>query len=555
MGHDEGSCILKNDKNEENICSNNPIVVILQKTNKLVMRRFFVIIISVMILLGCSQLSSYQHQLDMAEAIIEDNPDSAWVLLREIPASLVNEGEERALYNLLITEAAYKSYKSFDNDSLINYSIDYYSKSNNINRLATANLYKGGLYFHLRDMDKATLYVKQAEELAQSSDDELLRCKIYEFLATINHNVQNYQLFQYYANLLLESSLKLNQPIRLALAYEKMALVSRNLGDSKQALDYMQLCMNHAEQCNDSDKVYIYTNYANTLYSEGKYSEARPWIEKAIQIKPHASQYITLGKLFHLEGDTLQARLNWEKAVTMSEPQYTINAYKYLARLYNERRNYFKVAQMLAKADSVQTFYHEELRTTQLAEIQHRYDRAITEKALAEQKNKNMIIIGVALIVLIVALLAIIYYQRRAKRFESAISDFVEDIKAKEQRLAQLENSGKDRDNEIALLKANIEKIKQASADKIGRGKDLYEQIAKKEKPEPFKKENEQEFVDYYAYAYHEQYVRLVLPYHRLSLRLTCFLILQEMGYTYNDIADLLSVSVSAVRNYPQRLE
>lgn len=555
MGHKEGSCILKNDKNEDIICSNNPIVVILQETNKLVMRRFFAIILSVMILLGCSQFSSYQHQLDMAEAVIENNPDSTWVLLRDIPASLVSEGEERALYNLLYTEASYKLYKQIDSDSLITYSVDYYSKTGNQQRLATALFYKGGVRYYMEDENGATLNIKQAEELAKNSGDELLKCKIYELLATINHHEQNHQLFQHYANLLLESSIKLNRPMWLALAYEIKALVSRNLGDSKQALDDMQLCMNHAEQCNDSDKVYIYTNYANTLYSEGKYSEARPWIEKAIQIKPLASQYVTLGKLFHLEGDTLQARLNWEKAVTMGDSRYTINAYKYLARLYNERRNYFKVAQMLAKADSVQTFYHEELRTTQLAEIQHRYDRAIAEKALAEQKNKNMVIIGIALMVLIVALLAIIYYQRRARRFEGVISDFVENIKAKEQRLAQLENSGKDRDNEIALLKANIENIKQASADRIGRGKELYELIAKREKPMSFNKENEQEFVDYYAYTFHEQYVRLVMPYHHLSLRLTCFLILQEMGYTYNDIADLLTVSVSAVRNYPQRLE
>ena len=519
------------------------------------MRRNYAFFLSMIILMGCSQLSSYQHQLDMTEAMIEDNPDSAWVLLREIPASLVSEGEERALYNLLMTEATYKLYKTFENDSLINYSIDYYSKSNNVNRLATAYFYKGGVRYYMEDIEGATFNIKQAEELAKNSDDELLKCKIYELLWVINKNNQNKQLYQHYADLLLESSIKLNRPIWLALAYEIKALVSRNIGDSKQALDYMQLCMSHAVQCNDSDKVYIYTNYANTLYSEGKYSEARPWIEKAIQIKPHASQYITLGKLFHQEGDTLQALQSWEKVVTMGDARHTINAYKYLARLYNERRNYFKVAQMLAKADSVQTFYHEELRTTQLAEIQHRYDKAITEKALAEQKSKNMVIIGVALIVLIVALLAIIYYQRRAKRFENAISDFVENIKAKEQRLAQLENSGKDRDNEIALLKANIEKIKQASADRIERGKELYEQIAKKEKPTSFNKEKEQEFVDYYAYTYHEQYIRLVLPYHRLSLRLTCFLILQEMGYTYNDIADLLSVSVSAVRNYPQRLE
>jgi len=555
MGHEESSCFLKNDKNEDIICSNSLFVVILQKINKLVMRRFFAIILSVMILLGCSQLSSYQHQLEMAEMVIEDNPDSAWVLLSDIPASLVSDGEERALYNLLLTEASYKLYKQIDSDSLITYSVDYYSQTGNQQRLATALYYKGGVRYYMEDKEGATFNIKQAEELAKNSDDELLKCKIYELLATINHHEHNHQLFLHYANLLLKSSLKLNRPMWLALAYETKALVSRNHGDSKQALDDMQLCMNHAEQCNDSDKVYIYTNYANTLYSEGKYSDARPWIEKAIQIKPLASQYVTLGNLFHLEGDTLQARLNWEKAVTMGDSRYTINAYKYLARLYNERRNYFKVSQMLAKADSVQIFYHEELRTTQLAEIQHRYDRAIAEKALAEQKNKNMVIIGIALMVLIVALLAIIYYQRRARRFEGVISDFVENIKAKEQRLAQLENSGKDRDNEIALLKANIENIKQASADRIGRGKELYELIAKREKPMSFNKENEQEFVDYYAYTFHEQYVRLVMPYHHLSLRLTCFLILQEMGYTYNDIADLLTVSVSAVRNYPQRLE
>lgn len=341
----------------------------------------------------------------------------------------------------------------------------------------------------------------------------------------------------------------------MAIAEEHLAVYYMQQKDDAKAAHYMKLCMEHANQCDVKDKAYFFSNFANTLFSEGNYQEAKDWVEKAIAIKPIASQFLLLGQIFNQEGDTLQARQSWEKVVTMGDARHTINAYKYLARLYNERRNYFKVAQMLAKADSVQTFYHEELRTTQLAEIQHRYDRAITEKALAEQENKNMVIIGVALIGLIVALLAIIYYQRRAKRFESAISDFVEDIKAKEQRLAQLENSGKDRDNEIALLKANIEKIKRASADRIGRGKELYELIAKKEKPTSFNKEKEQEFVDYYAYTNHEQYVRLVLPYHRLSLRLTCFLILQEMGYNYNEIADLLNVSVSAVRNYPQRLE
>lgn len=208
MGHEGGPCLLKNDKNEEIICYNIPIVVILQKTNKLVMRRFFAVILSVMILMGCSQLPSYQHQLDMAEAMIEDNSDSAWILLNEIPASLVNDGEERALYNLLMTEATYKLYKPFDTDSLINYSIDYYSRSNNVNRLATAYFYKGGIRYYMEDIEGATFNIKQAEELAKNSDEELLKCKIYELLWVINKNNQNKKLYQKYADLLIESSIK-----------------------------------------------------------------------------------------------------------------------------------------------------------------------------------------------------------------------------------------------------------------------------------------------------------------------------------------------------------
>ena len=180
----------------EIICSNNLFVVILQETNKTMRSRSYAFFVSVMILLGCSQLSSYQHQLELAEAVIEDNPDSAWALLRDIPASLVSEGEERALYNLLYTEASYKLYKQIDSDSLITYSVDYYSQTGNKQRLATALFYKGGVRYYMEDKNGATLDIKQAEELAKNSDDELLKCKIYELLATINHHEQNHQLFQ-----------------------------------------------------------------------------------------------------------------------------------------------------------------------------------------------------------------------------------------------------------------------------------------------------------------------------------------------------------------------
>ena len=519
------------------------------------MKKVTAFLFSMITLIGCSQLSDYHHQLERAEEVIEDNPDSAWVLLGEISASSISDGEERAWYNLLLTEVSYKQYKSFENDSLISTCVDYYTMTNNKERLATALYYKSAVLNTLGEFEKATQSLKMAEELAVKTEDILLQSKIYELLWSINYKSKNYHLSKQYANFFIEVAKIINQPKLLALAYNCSMSTYKSLGYLDKAKTQEDLAMKYAKQCED-DKylVYFYTNYANMQIADGNYQEAKTWIGKAIALKPVALQYIMLGRICYQEGDTLQARLNWEKAAAMGEPIYSINAYKYLAQLYNERRNYFKVAQMLAKADSVQIFYNEELRTTQLAEIQQRYDRAVTEKSLVNQKNMSLRLFIFTLIILIVALLAINYYQWRMRKYKSAISTYVLQINAGKQRLAELETSGKDAEKEISLLKANIDRIQQISADKIGRGKALYEQITNGNIPRLFTKTMEQDFTDYYAFTFYERYTELVRPYHSLSLRNTCFLILQEMELNDKDIAQLMSISTSTVRNYRHRL-
>ncbi len=111
------------------------------------MKRLFYYLLFGTAILACSPSSSYHHQLAEVETIIEDNPDSARALLYEIPFSLLQEGKETALYNLLLTMADYKLYYPFADDSRIRYSADYYEKSNEKNRLATAYYYLGAINY------------------------------------------------------------------------------------------------------------------------------------------------------------------------------------------------------------------------------------------------------------------------------------------------------------------------------------------------------------------------------------------------------------------------
>lgn len=54
------------------------------------MRRLYYLLLFI-ILFSCDHSSNYHQQLEQAESIIEDNPDSAKVLLEKIPSSLLGE--------------------------------------------------------------------------------------------------------------------------------------------------------------------------------------------------------------------------------------------------------------------------------------------------------------------------------------------------------------------------------------------------------------------------------------------------------------------------------
>lgn len=100
------------------------------------MRKLYYLLL-IITLVSCYRSSSYHQQLEQAELIIEDHPDSAKAILQTIPTSLIGK-EERALHNMLMTMANYKLYIPFTNDSLISHSVTYYSESGNKNLLASA---------------------------------------------------------------------------------------------------------------------------------------------------------------------------------------------------------------------------------------------------------------------------------------------------------------------------------------------------------------------------------------------------------------------------------
>ena len=493
--------------------------------------------------------------MEAAEAVIEDNPDSAWIMLRDIPSSLLSDGEEKALYNLLMTEAAYKLYKPFKDDSLINYSITYYQQHNNQPRLAIAYYYKGSInYDELGNKEQGVLFYKEAEELANKGNDESLKAKLYESLRNMNAQIGDQQLAMHYSELFLASSKKLGNPIYIANAYENMASDHGRVGNTEAENNYRDSSLYYVSMCDDRDKARIYANYANTLIKNKRYPEAKQYLMKAVKLRPEANRYVMLGKIAKQEGDTIGARRNWEKAITFNEPRFSITAYKHLANLYIERGDYLQALWQVAKADSINVAYQEQKRTLELAEVQRRYDKTVVEKALTERKNMWLTLAVIAMSVLMMAMFAVIYFIRKNREYKGIIDQNIEHIFQYKQRIDFLTSMGAEFEEETKSLQEQMMKLKQATAIRLGSGKIIYEAVVNGNKPHNFTKEKEQDLIDYYAFTYSKEFHEMTKPYRSLTLRHTTYLILEQMHFSDKQIGEILNVTDSTVRNYRHRL-
>lgn len=126
-----------------------------------------------------------EKTLRHVDAVMEDYPDSALMLLKAIePATLKGKSEE-ALYSLLLTQAMIKNGYVLSDDSLIHVARDYYRYHGDKYEKMRALFYSGKLAFNREDYKNAIQYALHAEKIARELNDDYWLAKIYELRGDI----------------------------------------------------------------------------------------------------------------------------------------------------------------------------------------------------------------------------------------------------------------------------------------------------------------------------------------------------------------------------------
>lgn len=134
---------------------------------------------------------SIPTQMQVAEAIMQERPDSALQLLDSIDTATLTTDEQRALYALLLTQARDKNYFFETDDSLISTAVDYYTRHGNKKREQLARFYKAEILNHKGKYGEAVTEALKSLEIAKKNNDWFNVGRCHQNIADAYHNTYN----------------------------------------------------------------------------------------------------------------------------------------------------------------------------------------------------------------------------------------------------------------------------------------------------------------------------------------------------------------------------
>lgn len=150
---------------------------------------FIRLILFVTFFQSCEVSHSVQDNLHVAEINMQNNPDSALVILEAIDAEDLNSRKLRARYALLYSMALDKNYIDLKNDSIIAPAVSFYKNHGTPDDKLKTYYYWGRIAMNAQEYEEAISRFVQAERHADRAEDKIAvgllynsKMRIYRYL-------------------------------------------------------------------------------------------------------------------------------------------------------------------------------------------------------------------------------------------------------------------------------------------------------------------------------------------------------------------------------------
>ncbi len=418
------------------------------------------------------------NSLLQAESVMYTRPDSALAILEAMPVPTASNRLEHATWCLLLTQAKYKNYVEQTSDSLINMASEYFSTHDNPQRKAMALYYKGALHEEWNHTEQALqCYLEAADYVKQTSDYQLGYLihvgigDIYVYRDITDQAMDAFQEAYRYAKL-AENNIYISEAlIYIARAHAINLNWDQTIEAYKKAV----------EVAKTTDNLRILSSAFNGLslaYGRKKeYASALKYGLESLTIKERGNlaqeqSQLSLGGIYSTLEKMDSAFYYFNKASLSDNIYTTSEAYRQLAQLSQEKRDYVKAYEYLKEYAQCQDSIHKLDKSEALMEIQAKYnhEKLLNEKNRIEIEKdietRKSLYLGILFIVTI-GTLAVIYQrrliqkERRIKENEKLIQKYTLRIHENESLMSRNESRIKELANELEQNKEIHERFEE----------------------------------------------------------------------------------------------
>lgn len=516
-----------------------------------IMKKFSAyIIIIVLTLIGCKRDMIYTKLEGIDSLLLNDKLDSAYLEISKIQLSNIEE-RDIAYFYLLKTQTLYRLYKPVTSDSIINYSIKYYEKSKDKEKLACAYYYKGVTIYDLGRTKDALLNIKKAENIALKNKDTILIHKIYEILSIFNAYSGEYDLAMKYAKLTLKLSYKEHNKNWIVYALNNMAGLYEKMKMDDLAVYYANKCMPLMKYVYKENKIDILSTIGTSYISKNR-ELAIKYLQKAISIHPDAETYLSLATIYSKEGNTDKANEYWHKALNTKDLKLRSDALQAIFDSKYKGQNYREACDISRQLLSTNEALADRQNQEQVKMTQYGYDE---EMETARVRQNATYATTITMILTMILLAMWIYYKYKSTKLRNEIMQNQMLINFYTTDIEKIKASNDDETKEIEKLKHKLSDLQKRQSQILSKGHKLYDSIIAGKTTSNWCKDDFINFIEYYRILDLPFIAYIEERYDCLSPKYKFFEILYHIDKTDEEVCQIMEISSSTMRANKTRIK
>lgn len=417
------------------------------------MKTVIIFLLSVLMLFSCAEKSEVYKQLENADSLLmKDLVDSASTVLAVLNPQ---NAKDTAYYNILAFQIRYRGGRYIKSSAPIDYSIKYYLKNKDKEKLAMAYLCKA-CYFFSKDSlpDYLVILLKNAEKLAEQTTNYNLQNKVYNALAITNAIESVHQEAVKYARKEYQAALKSKNNRNIAYALIDLSIFYKDTDNYDSSDFYLSKCENMIKNLNNEDKAFVY-NLLGEYYSGSDNHNSETYFLYSLKYKKMSDTYFNLAKLYYS-----QNQINKSEAYCDSSFMYALEKQKidiYSLKIKNAicKNDFTKIVSLTDSIKKTQRIVSRKISENSILEMQKKFD---FEKQ-KDKYEKILIIMILGLTISVVIIILIVVWNRlrvlKLKQYEGDL----------ENSNRELQDNSAYLDEKINLYKTQISNLENMNGE------------------------------------------------------------------------------------------